>query len=216
MTDLFSKLQIIIFIVKFCVIGSEIDTVIALCPLVVLFTTSFCYTLYLIIMIPIRVLIAWMRGTSNAKGIIRHYLAHMMLQILLVWIPQAVLATTLAINTGYIGKLESNHEQKTIIPFKVLSIIMASVAGSLFLQLVHFLCLNIRLRVQMRDWCVSQSEYEDIDLSNIDQSVSQLRLDESKLDNTTKKIKVKYPLYLVVLCDLDQKTWQYIQACSER
>lgn len=213
---MFSKLQIIILIVKFSVMGNELDTVIALCPLVVLFTTSFCYTLYLIIMIPVRFLIAWKRGTSSANGIMRHDLAHMMLQILLAWIPQAVLVTTMAINTGYIGKLESDHQQKTIIPFKVLSIIMASVAGTLLLQLVHFLCLNIRLRCEVRDWCVSQSDHIDIDLSNIDQSVSQLRLDESKLDNATKKIKIKYPLYLVVLCDLDEKTWQYIQACSER
>jgi hypothetical protein len=120
-----------------------------------------------------------------------------MLQVIMAWVPQGTLVITLIVNSGCVGRLDSDPIEQTIIPFKVITIIMASIIVALLLQITHFLCLNIRLRVELRDWCVSQSDNGDIDLSNIDQSVSQLRLDESKLENGTKKIKVKYPLYLV-------------------
>lgn len=67
LADIFTKLQTIILVVKFCIMREDFDMVIAICPLIVLFTTSICYSVYLLAMIPIQFIISWKQGTSKAK-----------------------------------------------------------------------------------------------------------------------------------------------------
>lgn len=71
------------------------------------------------------------------------------------------------------------------------------VSSLTFLQIVHFLCNSLKMRHFVREWCFAQFDIADLEVTRLnDQSHSRVGLNESKSDASTKKIKVKYPLFL--------------------
>lgn len=64
-------------------------------------------------------------------------------------------------------------------------------------QILHFLCTNLKLRSFLRDWCFAQYDMADLESTRLaDQSHSRANINESRSEPSTKKIKVKYPLFL--------------------
>lgn len=124
---------------------------------------------------------------------------HLTLQVILMWISQFVGLSVLVLNTGLVGskdQVKPAHSE-TAVNLKVYRILMLSCAALTSVQIVHFLCYNLKLRIFVREWCFAQYDMADLEATRLmDQSNSRLNLNESKSDTITKKIKVKYPLFL--------------------
>lgn len=140
-----------------------------------------------------------------------------MLQGILIWVSNITLMVTIVINSGYVTKLKnhSSSDSDTVIPKQVLKIILLSCSGALVVQIFHFLCFNLQIRDYIRSWCIDQNDLTDLGVSRIDQSASNMRLNDSTADGSVKKIKIKYPLYLVQAIKLEKKTRKHFQKGPE-
>lgn len=115
----------------------------------------------------------------------------------MIWISQVFGLCTLLLNTGLICSKKQAAELQKGLTLSVNRALLLAAAGLAVVQIAHFLCTNLKLRGFLREWCLAQYDLADLEASRlVDQSHSRAGLNESKSDTITKKIKVKYPLFL--------------------
>lgn len=186
------KIQIVCIMVKLYFGKNGVDMVIALCPFVIAAVTSVGFVVYSAVMLPCKVTQVCLK-TIPAEEL------HLSLQVILMWIAQFVGLSVLVLNTGLVGSKSAAQpaDQETALNLQVYRDLMLACAAVTTVQIVHFLCCNLRIRVYVREWCFAQYDMADLEATRLlDQSNSRLNLNESKSDTLTKKIKVKYPLFL--------------------
>lgn len=122
---------------------------------------------------------------------------HAVFQLVMVWLSHVFGLGVLVLNTGLVGAKRQATDIQPGLNVQVYRILLVVSAGLVFVQIFHFLCVNLRLRIYLREWCFAQYDVADLEASRIaDQSHSRLGLNESKSDSNTKKVKVRYPLFL--------------------
>lgn len=124
-------------------------------------------------------------------------IVHLTFQVVIFWMSQVFGIVVIILNTGLVGSKKQMTEYKQSLDVKVYRGCLLVAAFLTLIQIVHFLCVNLKLRIYVREWCYAQYDMADLDASRlVDQSQSRAGLNESKSDTITKKIKVRYPLFL--------------------